>query len=111
MYPQAPNHLYLVSAQSTPNITPALDAKIRPDRVFLMVGLEMMHQAELLLKVLKEAAGVEVQLWTIDDVWDIEHVINRTMELLEQHKDEHFALNATGGTRPMSPLCQASCRL
>ncbi|MEE9345645.1 MAG: DUF1887 family CARF protein [Methylococcales bacterium] len=99
---QISNHLYLVSVQATPNITPALDAMIRPDKVFLMVSPEMMRQAELLRGVLKEAAGVEVQLWTIDDAWDIEHVITRTMELLEQHKDDTFALNSTGGTRPMS---------
>ncbi len=102
MHSQVSNHLYLVSDQATSNITPALDAMIRPDKVFLMVSSEMMRHAELLRIVLKEAAGVEVQLWTIDDAWDIEHVITRTMELLEQHKDDRFTLNATGGTRPMS---------
>ncbi len=102
MHSQVSNHLYLVSDQATPNITPALDTMIRPDKVFLMVSPEMMPHAELLRRVLNEAAGVEVLLWTIDDAWDIEHVITRTMELLEHHKDNTFALNSTGGTRPMS---------
>jgi hypothetical protein len=102
MPPQASSHLYLVSNQATPNITPALDVAIRPDKVFLMVSSEMMDRAELLSQVLSEAAGVQLQLWTIDDAWDIEHIITRTMELLEQFPQEDFALNATSGTKPMS---------
>ncbi len=99
---QIANHLYLVSNQATANITPTLDSEIRPDKVFLMFDAEMRICADLLSRVLKEAAGVQVQLWAIDDAWNIEHIITRTMELLEQHQNETFALNATGGTRPMS---------
>jgi len=62
----------------------------------------MVHRAELLSGVLKEAAGVQVQLWIIDDAWDVEHIMTRTMELLEQYQDQRFALNATGGTRVIS---------
>ncbi len=97
----ASNHLCLVGDQATANITPSLDAEIRPKKVFLMVSSEMIYRAELLTSVLKQAAGVEVQLWMIDDAWDVDHIITRTMELLEQYEDVEFALNATGGTRPM----------
>lgn len=96
------SHLYLVSHQATANITPTLDDEIRPDNVFLMVNSVMARRAELLSGVLKQVAGVQVQNWMIDDVWDVEHIITRTMELLEQYPDEEFALNATAGTRPMS---------
>ena len=96
------SHLYLVSHQATANITPTLDDKIRPDNVFLMVSSVMARRAELLSGVLKQVAGVQVHNWMIDDVWDVEHIITRTMELLEQYPDEEFALNATAGTRPMS---------
>jgi hypothetical protein len=102
VHTRASHHLYLVSKQATPNITPALDTAIRPEKVFLMVSLEMINRAELLHRVLKEAAGVQVQLLKIDDAWDIEHVMTKTMELLEQHEGVTFALNATGGTQAMS---------
>jgi len=96
------NHLYLVSSQTTANITPCLDTAISPDKVFLLVCSEMVHHAELLSSVLKQAAGVQVQFWMIDDAWDVEQIMTRTMELLEQYQDQTFALNATGGTRAMS---------
>lgn len=95
-------HLYLVSNLATPNISPALDSVTRPDKVVLMVSADMRNQAELLSRVLSEASGVQLQNWAIEDPWDIEHIITRTMELLEQFQDHRFILNATGGTKPMS---------
>jgi hypothetical protein len=34
-------HLYLVSAQATPNLTPALDSQVAPRRVVLLVSPDM----------------------------------------------------------------------
>ncbi|UOG93390.1 MAG: DUF1887 family CARF protein [Candidatus Thiothrix sulfatifontis] len=95
-------HLYLVSGQATPNITPTLDADIRPDRVILLVSPDMQTRADWLEQVLKATAGVKVSRWSIEHPWNIEHIRDRVLDLLVQHDDENIMLNATGGTKPMS---------
>lgn len=100
------SHLYLVSAQATPNLTPALDPAVAPRRVVLLVSPDMRQRAEWLEAVL-EVRGIRVVHWPIEDAWDIEHVQTRVMELIEHAQPEpgakpDIALNATGGTKPMS---------
>ena len=41
-------HLYLVSAQATPNLTPALDSQVAPRRVILLVSPDMHLRADWL---------------------------------------------------------------
>lgn len=95
-------HVYLVSEQATPNITPALDAETRPDKVVLVVSEAMKQRAAWLTSVLREAAGVQVDTWEIASPWEIEPIRNRILALLEKYGDADIALNATGGTKPMS---------
>lgn len=95
-------HVYLVSAQATPNITPALDSSTRPELVVLVVSPNMEKQAKWLSDVLKSAAGVKVLLWPIRHPWNISHVQDRILDLITELDDESVALNATGGTKPMS---------
>ncbi|PWQ99323.1 Card1-like endonuclease domain-containing protein [Leucothrix arctica] len=95
-------HVYLVSAQATPNITPALDSGTRPESVVLVVSPDMEKQAEWLSDVLKSAAGVKVSLWPINHPWNISHVQDRILDLIAELDDDSIALNATGGTKPMS---------
>ena len=94
-------HLCLVSKQATPNLTPLLDRKFQPDTVVLLVSPDMHQQAGWLEDVLKPT-GKKVTRWTIDNPWDIEHIQLRIMELLETELANGMALNATGGTKPMS---------
>jgi hypothetical protein len=94
-------HVCLVSAQATPNITPALDPEFRPGEVVLVVSPDMRQQAGWLAEVLS-VAGVKVSEWPVADPWDIEHVTNRIWALLEAREGDDLALNATGGTKPMS---------
>ncbi|MGF1645162.1 MAG: hypothetical protein ACFCUJ_16110, partial [Thiotrichales bacterium] len=95
-------HLYLVSGQATPNMTPALDSVMRPDEVILLVSPNMRIRADWLEQVLKESTGVKVSRWTIEHPWDIEHIRDHLLDLLTQHEHEEIILNATGGTKPMS---------
>jgi hypothetical protein len=101
----AHTHLYLVSAQATPNLTPALDPVLTPRRVLLLVSPDMARRAGWLESVLKPR-GIRVERWEIQDAWDIEHVQQRVLELLEREQAlvaaGDIALNATGGTKPMS---------
>lgn len=98
-------HLCLVSAQPTPNLTPALDPAVAPRRVLLLVSPDMMRRAGWLETVLT-VRGVHVESWSIEDAWDIEHVQHRLLQLLEREQVlvgcADIALNATGGTKPMS---------
>ncbi len=95
-------HLYLVSSQATPNITPALDVAMRPERVILLVSPDMRTRADWLEQVLKASAGIKVSRWEIEHPWNIEHIRDRVLDLLVQHETENIMLNATGGTKPMS---------
>ena len=98
-------HLCLVSAQATPNLTPALDPATAPRRVILLVSPDMQRRAEWLAAVLKPR-GIRCESWPIADAWDLEQVQHRVLELLEREvaliAPKAMALNATGGTKPMS---------
>lgn len=92
----------LVSAQATPNITPALDPAIRPRRILLVVSPDMDQRARWLTQAL-EPTGVVVERWPIADAWDLEHIYERLFELVAGPLEGvDSALNATGGTKPMS---------
>lgn len=102
---QCETHLCLVSAQATPNLTPLLDPATAPRRVILLVSPDMAARAQWLEAVLGPR-GISVQRWSIDDPYDVELVQTRVLELLEQERASvvaaNIALNATGGTKPMS---------
>ena len=49
-------HLCLVSAQATPNLTPALDPAIRPRRVILLVSPDMRRRADWLERPFRSGA-------------------------------------------------------
>ncbi len=95
------HHVYLVSGEAAPNITPALDRTLRPGEITLVVSPDMTQRAQWLSRVLKQAAGVTVNTWQVNDAWDVEHLLERMMALLERTSPLP-ALNATGGTKPMS---------
>ncbi|MBM4200855.1 MAG: DUF1887 family protein [Gammaproteobacteria bacterium] len=97
----ADTHVCLVSEQPTPNITPVLDPAVAPRRVILIVSPDMEQRAKWLEAVLKPRS-ILVERWTIDDPWDVEHIEARVLELLDREQPGRLALNATGGTKPMS---------
>jgi hypothetical protein len=95
-------HVVLVSDQPTPNITPALDGEFRPAHMALAVSPDKARQAEWLTEALRDT-GIRVEIWRIDDAWDIEHIRDRLLDLLAAARaDEILALNVTGGTKPMA---------
>ena len=106
-------HLCLVSAQPVPNLTPALDRATAPRRVILLVSRDMRQRAGWLEQVLAPR-GIRVERWEIDDPWDLEAIQTRVLELLEKERNlvdgRHLALNATGGTKPMSIAAYEACR-
>ena len=98
-------HVCLVSAQATPNITPALDPDFRPENVVLVVSDGMNAQATAIEDVIKPT-GVKTERITIDDAWDIRCVEDALLEWLAKHEQDSVVLNVTGGTKPMAIAAQ-----
>ncbi len=98
-------HLYLVSKQATPNLTPLMDSRISPDKVVLMVSPDMRERADWLAQVIK-TQGIKTEHLEITDPWDISAIQESVYEWLIDFQDQSPAgqimLNATGGTKPMS---------
>ncbi len=93
--------LVLISAQAVPNITPILDERFKPQQVIMLVSENMLERSEYLEKIY-QTRGINVSRWAINDPWDIEHIRSRIEDLLLENEYESIALNATGGTKPMS---------
>ncbi len=95
------SHLCLVSGQPIPNITPLIDKTFAPETVILLISPDMQQKAQWLEQFIKPR-GIKVIQWPINDAWDIEHIQERVLELLDTEYADGLALNATGGTKPMS---------
>lgn len=71
----------------------------------MLVSPDMQRRADWLGHVLR-TRGIKIDRWAIDDAWDIESLEMSVLELLEQEQEavaaRTIALNATGGTKPMS---------
>lgn len=93
-------HLILISAQAVPNITPILDEQYRPKKVIMLVSADMRQRADWLESVIRSRVG-NITRWPVENAWDIEHIRDQVVDLLAVHH-ENIALNATGGTKPMS---------
>jgi hypothetical protein len=94
-------HLCLVHNTATANVTPALDPYFRPNEVILLYSPDKEYRASCFESVLKPT-GVKVTRWPIQDARDVEHIRDRVLDLMIERENEDIALNASGGTRPMS---------
>ncbi|MDQ6964839.1 MAG: DUF1887 family CARF protein [Mariprofundales bacterium] len=94
-------HLCLISGQPTPNLVPLLDRSFRPLQAIFLVSPDMREQAEW-LKAAVQPSGVKVMMHEINDPWSVEQVREVVLALLAAHGSDEVALNATGGTKPMS---------
>lgn len=93
-------HVCLVSAQAAPNLEPAMNEEIKPDRVVLAVSPDMEQQASWLESVLNMHA-VKVQRLRIPDPYDYHACFECFFDWLDGCEEE-VALNATGGTKLMA---------
>lgn len=94
--------LCLVSAQATPNITPLIDLRTKPEEVIMLVSSTMEHRADWLEHVIKPR-GIKIRRWSVDAPYDIERIRDQLIErILNYSGQDKLMLNATGGTKPMS---------
>ena len=99
-------HVCLVSAQATPNLTPALDEELKPRRMVLVTSPDMQRQAEALAGVLGRR-GVAVERLDIGDAYDYAGIEDAMLAWLSAHDTENVALNLTGGTTLMAMAAQS----
>jgi hypothetical protein len=94
-------HVCLVYNTATANVTPALDPNFKPQEVILVHSPAQEYRAGCFEAVLKPA-GIKVSHWLIQDIREVEHIRDRLLELMIERENDDIALNASGGTRPMS---------
>ena len=99
-------HLCLVSQQSAPNLLPALDPALKPEKIVLIVTAKMQRQAANLSAVLKENA-LQTELLQLDNEQDFHHIENDLLELAARLEAHTVTLNITGGTKLMSIAAQS----
>ena len=99
-------HVLLVSEQAAPNLLPALDANMRPDRAILLVTGKMRPRAESLSAVLKEA-GVVTTLAELPNEHDYRSMEQSLLELAANNGEGDVAVNLTGGTKLMALVAQS----
>lgn len=103
-----PNQLQilLVSAQAAPNLLPALDPTLKPQKAVLLVTQKMARQADALQLVLTES-GVKTTRVALDDEHDFLNLEAALMEVAAEHDGGDIALNLTGGTKLMALAAQS----
>ncbi len=99
-------HICLVSQQAAPNLLPALDPALKPDRIILVVTQRMQAQAGHLTAVLKESA-IQVELLQLSNEQDFHRIEDELLELAARLEGESVTLNITGGTKLMSVAAQS----
>jgi hypothetical protein len=99
-------HILLVSAQAAPNLLPALDPVLKPQKAVLLVTQKMQRQADALQSVLTES-GVKTMRVALDDEHDFGHLEAALMDVATAHDGADIALNLTGGTKLMALAAQS----
>lgn len=99
-------HVCLVSAQATPNLTPALDDVLKPRRMVLVTSPDMQRQADALATVVRRR-GISVEQLDIANAYDYAGIEDALLGWLSTHESEDVALNVTGGTKLMAMAAQA----
>jgi len=99
-------HFCLVSAQATPNLTPALDSVLKPKRMVLVTSPDMFRQSKALAGVLKRHQII-VELLAIADAYDYAGIEDTFLQWVAAHESENVALNLTGGNKLMAMAAQS----
>jgi len=99
-------HVCLVSAQAAPNLLPALDPVLKPDKVILLVSGKMQRAAESLAGVLKEL-GIEINVVPMPNEHDYSSIEQTLLDVATAHEGHDIMLNLTGGTKLMALVAQS----
>jgi len=100
-------HLALLSDQMVPNVIPALDDAIKPDKIILCESdsMKKKEKAEILSKFFK-TKNIETECVSMGNAYDFEEMQNIFTKIAERNSNEELAINLTGGTKLMSIAAQ-----
>lgn len=98
--------ILLVSEQAAPNLLAALDPRMKPQEVVLMVTTKMTPRAVALQAVLQEA-GVKTTQIPLFDEHDLAALENTLMEMASAREGQSIAINVTGGNKLMALAAQS----
>lgn len=99
-------HICLISEQAAANLLPALDARLKPQKIVLVVSGKMQRRAEHLKGVFKESA-IQLADCILSDEHDFHQTENELLELAAGLEGDEVVLNITGGTKLMSIAAQS----
>lgn len=103
-------YLCLVSNQPIPNLLPALDPAVAPERMVLAVSPEMEQQARHLEEALSRHRVPTTRL-ALADAYDLPSLTATFVAFIDGHGNNQLALNVTGGTKPMAIAAQEAFRM
>jgi len=95
-------HFCIVSEQPIPNLSAALDGRLRADRLVLLTSQEMATRAERLALVASRY-GIETVKVYLRERLDLTQVAHDVERALDNAADaDEILLNTTGGQKPMA---------
>jgi hypothetical protein len=98
--------IIMVSGQMIPNVTPVLDAAVRPEKVILCSSNAMQQRAESLACYFTKK-GIEAEVYPLGSAYDFAELQERFLELAAQvGPTDSVAVNLTGGTKLMTIAAQ-----
>lgn len=100
----------LVSEQAAPNLLAALDPRMKPNEVVLLVSQKMTQRADALQSVLQEV-GIKTSRIALPDEHNLAALENTLMEVASQRENQSIALNVTGGNKLMALAAQSVAQL
>ncbi|NOY74827.1 MAG: DUF1887 family protein [Kiritimatiellaeota bacterium] len=96
----------LVSGQSVPNVTPAMDERLRPGKIVLCATNAMRKNATI-LQAFFSRKSVETEIFELGDAYDFKELKERFLVLASSFENqENVAVNLAGGTKLMTIAAQ-----
>lgn len=99
--------LILLSDQVLPNVIPAIDKNIMPDKIILCESDAMRNKGKAdILKDFFKTKGIETQYISLGSAYDFEELQKIFETIANTYSSEELAINLTGGTKMMSIAAQ-----
>jgi len=100
-------HLILLSDQVIPNVIPALDKNIMPEKVLLCESNAMQRKGKAdILKTFFKTKGIETENISLGSAYDFEELQSIFSNIAGKYTADELAVNLTGGTKLMSIAAQ-----
>jgi len=99
-----PYHIAFVAPEVTPNLTPAIDSRLKPQKIFLLYPAELKKQMKKLIQFY-QAYGIKTQAIEIKSAYNIEQVkrgLEKVVERIQKENLKDLAINLSCGPKMMT---------